>query len=107
MRIFLLVLIVATFFLGCDKLPWIHPKKENVSKDSKSKAAVKSKPKEIKTTQDIQMALTNAGYYKGPINGKTSSALEQAIKRFQKNNGLAPDGEVGKKTRVKLRKFLK
>lgn len=107
MRVFLLVLIVATFFLGCDKLPWMHSKKQNVSKESKSKAAVKITSKEVKTTQDIQMALTNAGYYKGTVDGKQTAALTRAIKQFQKDNGLAADGEAGAKTRAKLKRFIK
>ena len=104
MRILLLVLVLATFTLGCDKLPWTQTGKKG---DPKTKVATKGQSKEIKTTQDIQTALTNAGYYKGPIDGKSSSALNRSIKQFQKDNGLAPDGEVGAKTKLKLKKFVR
>ncbi len=95
-----LLLMVAVLVTGCDQWPWQgFGKKPSVSQQLTTS--------DIKTTKDIQIVLTNAGYYKGAIDGKASSALTQAIKLFQKNNDLVADGKVGKKTRAKLKKLIK
>ena len=62
----------------------------------------KSRP----SVKQIQIALKNAGYNPGPIDGKMGKQTRQAIKAFQKANGLVPDGRVGKKTWSILRKYL-
>lgn len=54
---------------------------------------VKSRPK----AKQVQIALANAGYDPGPIDGKMGKATRQALKAFQKANNLAPDGKAGKK----------
>jgi murein L,D-transpeptidase YcbB/YkuD len=55
---------------------------------------------------DIQKALKNAGYYNGPVDGKIGSKSEQAIKAFQKDNGLEADGICGRNTWAKLKSHL-
>jgi len=62
----------------------------------------KSRP----SVKQIQIALKNAGYNPGPIDGKMGEQTRQAIKAFQKANGLVPDGRVGKKTWSILSKYL-
>ena len=59
------------------------------------------------THKDIQLALKNAGFYNGPIDGKIGKNTKKAIREFQKTNGLIPDGIVGKKTRERLTEYLK
>ncbi|MEM7817114.1 MAG: peptidoglycan-binding domain-containing protein [Candidatus Aenigmatarchaeota archaeon] len=54
----------------------------------------------------MQRALRNAGFYKGPIDGKIGPQTKNAIKEFQKANGLVPDGVVGRRTWEKLSKYL-
>ena len=49
-------------------------------------------------TKDIQLALKNAGYYSGNLNGKMNKQTRRAIKAFQKANNLPTDGKVGKQT---------
>lgn len=49
-------------------------------------------------TKQIQIALKNAGYDPGPIDGKMGAKTREAIKAFQQANGLIPDGKVGKLT---------
>ncbi len=56
--------------------------------------------------KDIQKALKNAGYYKGPIDGKLGEKTKTAIKAFQQANGLNADGVVGEKTWSKLKTNL-
>lgn len=51
-----------------------------------------------------QLALrTYYYYYTGAIDGITGSGTAKAIKNFQRNNGLAPDGIYGEKTDNQLR----
>ncbi|MBM3253343.1 MAG: hypothetical protein FJZ16_03705 [Candidatus Omnitrophica bacterium] len=54
----------------------------------------------------IQTALKNAGYEVGPIDGKMGRKTKEAIKDFQRENGLTADGIVGQKTWAKLNKYL-
>lgn len=62
----------------------------------------KSRP----SVKQIQIALKNAGYNPGPIDGKMGRQTRQAIRAFQKANGLVPDGRVGKKTWTLLKEYL-
>ncbi|MCM8792068.1 MAG: peptidoglycan-binding protein, partial [Candidatus Omnitrophica bacterium] len=54
----------------------------------------------------IQIALKNAGYNPGEIDGKMGKQTRQAIRAFQKANGLVVDGKVGKRTWSLLREYL-
>ena len=58
------------------------------------------------THKDIQLALKNAGFYNGPIDGKVGKNTKKAIKEFQKANGLKANGVVGKETKEKLAGYL-
>jgi peptidoglycan hydrolase-like protein with peptidoglycan-binding domain len=64
--------------------------------------SVSSKP----TTQEIQSALKNTGYYTGNIDGKIGPMTKKAIEEFQKANSLKADGKVGSKTWEALSKYL-
>lgn len=50
----------------------------------------------------VQQRLRDWGYYKGPVNGLYSGETVMAVRKFQRYNGLAPDGVVGPKTRQAL-----
>lgn len=56
--------------------------------------------------KDIQAVLKKIGYDVGPIDGIFGTKTEQAVKRFQQNNGLVPDGIIGPKTYELLNKFI-
>jgi peptidoglycan hydrolase-like protein with peptidoglycan-binding domain len=58
------------------------------------------------TTRSIQVALFNAGFNPGEIDGKMGKQTRVAIKEFQKANGLVADGKVGKQTWALLKKYL-
>lgn len=58
------------------------------------------------TAQEIQLALKNAGYYSGVIDGKIGPQSKKAIEEFQKANSLKVDGKVGPKTWGVLSKYL-
>lgn len=57
-------------------------------------------------SKDIQVALKNAGFYAGPIDGKIGPKSKKAIEDFQRSKGLKADGKVGPKTWGELEKYL-
>lgn len=63
---------------------------------------VSSKP----TTEEIQTALKNAGFYTGNVDGKAGSMTKKAVEEFQKAHSLQADGKVGPKTWEALSKYL-
>lgn len=56
-------------------------------------------------TKKIQMALKDAGFYAGDIDGQMGPSTKRAIKAFQQSKGLQPDSIVGAKTWKELRKY--
>ena len=55
---------------------------------------------------DIQQALKNAGYYSGNVDGKIGPTTRTAVKSFQRDHGLEPDGVIGRRTWGKLKTYL-
>jgi len=55
---------------------------------------------------EIQKALTQAGFYKGTIDGVIGKKTRVAIREFQTKNGLSADGVCGPKTWEKLKAHL-
>ncbi len=60
----------------------------------------------IGSIKQIQIALKNAGYDSGNLDGKMGGKTRKAIKDFQKDNLLPVTGKVDKETWFKLRGFL-
>ena len=58
-----------------------------------------SRGEEVK---QIQTKLKNWGYYNGSIDGVYGSKTYEAVKNFQKKNGLTADGIAGSKTLAAL-----
>ncbi len=56
--------------------------------------------------KQIQLALQNAGYDVGKIDGIMGGKTHQAIKDFQKANNLKVTGKVDKETWLVLRQYL-
>ena len=54
----------------------------------------------------LQLALRRAGYDPGQIDGIFGWRTQAALTRFQKDNGLAPDGIAGRLTWAKLFPYL-
>jgi peptidoglycan hydrolase-like protein with peptidoglycan-binding domain len=44
---------------------------------------------------EIQEALASKGYYAGPVDGNWNADCVDALKRFQADQHLAPDGKLG------------
>ena len=61
-------------------------------------AAVISQGSKGQTVKTIQTKLKNWGYYKGAIDGIFGSQTREAVKYFQRKNGLKVDGIVGNQT---------
>ena len=58
---------------------------------------------EITFEKKVQIALTKAGYYKGAVDGKVGQDTRDAIRAFQRAEGLRADGMVGTSTWEKLK----
>ena len=54
----------------------------------------------------VQKALKASGCDPGSVDGKSGRRTDEAIKQFQKINGLKPDGRVGYKTLIQLAQYL-
>jgi len=81
--------------------------KESLLKSSENASENKvSEAKERPNNKQIQLALVNAGYYQGSIDGKLGKKTILALKAFQKANNLSADGKIGKKTWLALKEYL-
>ena len=58
------------------------------------------------TDREVQVALKNAGFYNGSIDGKIGAMTQKAIKEFQQAKGLKIDGKVGLNTWSALSPYL-
>ena len=47
------------------------------------------------TVSDVQRRLKQWGYYDGAVDGVYGTGTSQAVKEFQRKNGLTADGVVG------------
>ncbi|MEW6075247.1 MAG: peptidoglycan-binding domain-containing protein [Candidatus Omnitrophota bacterium] len=81
-------------------------KPEVVSRPMRSSKKVIGETRSRPSLAQIQIALKNAGYYSGSIDGKMGTHTRNAIKAFQRANNLLADGRVGKKTWSLLRDYL-
>lgn len=54
----------------------------------------------------VQVALKNAGYDIGNIDGNLGPRSEEMLKKFQKDDGLKPDGKIGPRTLSALSRYL-
>ena len=52
--------------------------------------------------QEIQQALADKGYFQGPVDGAWNTGSVEALKRFQKDQNLDPDGKIGSLSLIAL-----
>ena len=69
--------------------------------------SVATRAKVTLSPREIQLALKSAGFYAGSIDGKLGAKTREAVKTFQRANGLQADGVVGTKTAAALSQYLK
>ena len=55
-----------------------------------------------KTVKNIQAVLRDLGVYKGVISGSYDDKVVEAVKKFQQQSGLNPDGIVDINTRIAM-----
>lgn len=84
------------------------------SKTAASKTGVRSRravvarrpPTQQQPTTDrykeIQQALADKGYFQGPVDGAWNAGSVEALKRFQKDQNLDPDGKIGSLSLIAL-----
>jgi len=78
------------------------------SKTTKGKKTVRkaSAPRQLAPTKDryqqIQQALASKGYYSGEPNGAWGPDSVEALKRFQADQNLTPDGKLGSLSLIAL-----
>ena len=68
--------------------------------------AASKKEVHMPNATEIQTALKKAGFYKGVVDGQIGTQTKEAVKRFQKANGINPDGVVGSRTWALMQKYL-
>ena len=83
-----------------------QPAVEKTDKAEDAHKKVICDTKDRPTHKQIQIALKNAGYYEGAIDGNLGKKTRQAVKEFQKANNLTADGNVGPKTWSLLKEHL-
>ncbi len=54
----------------------------------------------------IQLALRNANFYSGELDGKIGPRTKEAVKKFQVSKNLTADGIVGARTWTELKAYL-
>ena len=59
-----------------------------------------------KDVNELQLALKQAGYFKETATGYFGKKTKSAVIRFQKSNGISPDGVAGSKTQKALAPYL-
>lgn len=63
-----------------------------------AEAAVLRQGSSGQAVRDVQTKLKNWGYYSGAVDGKYGSQTKEAVRKFQRKNGLSVDGVVGNAT---------
>jgi peptidoglycan hydrolase-like protein with peptidoglycan-binding domain len=90
-----------------EELAAINVASPAVSASSSAEAVSAGVPTEESVrVREIQLALKKAGYDPGSADGRLGPRTTEAIREFQKANGLQPDGKVGPRTWRKLEPHL-
>ena len=71
----------------------------NVAPDASALSKIGSRGAEVR---QIQSKLKNWGYYSGSVDGIYGTKTRDAVKYFQRKNGLSPDGIAGPATLSKM-----
>ncbi len=60
----------------------------------------------MERNKQVQLALKQAGFYTGTVDGKVGPLTQRAVEDFQRTKGLKVDGKVGPVTWGELEKYL-
>lgn len=80
------------------KIDAAYEAKGGSSSDASSSASGLKLNSKGTDVRNLQQDLTTLGYYWAEITGNFGAKTETAVKRFQEENGLTPDGVAGTKT---------
>ena len=89
-----------------------HKRAKTTSTKSRSTKSRKSYAKPVRRSyqqaptperyQEIQQALADKGYFKGSVDGKWGADSVDALKKFQSEQSLEPDGKIGSLSLIAL-----
>jgi peptidoglycan hydrolase-like protein with peptidoglycan-binding domain len=89
-----------------------HKTAKTTSTKSRSTKSRKSHAKPVRRSsqqaptpdryKEIQQALADKGYFKGSVDGKWGSDSTDALKKFQSDQSLDPDGKIGSLSLIAL-----
>src|SRR5262249_9097648 len=83
-----------------------HAAKTSKASSKKSRATTYRRSFQQAPTPDryreIQHALADKGYFKGDVDGKWGADSVDALKRFQSEQNLDPDGKIGSLSLIAL-----
>ncbi len=103
-RLLLSVLFLALIAIPSSTFAATTVKKAVVKKVAAKKVVAKKAVKTISSAKvkAVQQALAKDGLYKGKVDGMIGPVTTNAVKAFQKKNGLKADGIIGPMTLKKL-----
>jgi peptidoglycan hydrolase-like protein with peptidoglycan-binding domain len=78
----------------------------SISKEETRAAIMEYRLRSPDRIKKVQLALREAGFDPGPIDGELGPRTDQALRSFQRANGLESDGIVGVKTWSALSEYL-
>jgi localization factor PodJL len=81
-----------------------RPMPANASAAAASQLAVGSPVVAVATAQ---RALSRLGFYQGPMDGSSSPALKMAVAAYQRDQGMAPTGDLDQTTLSRLQVFTR
>ena len=111
--VFIVALSAMTWLSLAAPAATTHKKaKTTTSTKSRSTKIHKSRAKPVRRSyqqaptperyQEIQQALADKGYFKGSVDGKWSADSVDALKKFQSEQSLEPDGKIGSLSLIAL-----
>jgi membrane-bound lytic murein transglycosylase B len=53
---------------------------------------VNDRPLNVDQKRELQQRLAHAGYYRGEVDGRIGSGTRRALRKYQRRQGVAPDG---------------
>ena len=84
----------------------IRRSKSGLTVKSRRTVVARRPPTQQQPTMDrykeIQQALADKGYFQGPVDGVWNAGSVEALKRFQKDQNLDPDGKIGSLSLIAL-----
>jgi peptidoglycan hydrolase-like protein with peptidoglycan-binding domain len=103
-KLLLSVLFLALIAIPSSSFAATNAKKAAVKKVAAKKVVAKKAVKTISSAKvkAVQQTLAKDGLYKGKVDGMIGPVTTNAVKAFQKKNGLKADGIIGPMTLKKL-----